>query len=400
MSHLHIRAAIRRAIIQCIEDPSFRPPAFPRVDIEDWDAILTNTSARGAMAVRGEEVLKFCLFLLLSDALESESSAFLIYTLRRRPTGWRRLSRHFWQRAGKDTAVIMEWLAKILGPLINAAKDACKKEPPTPTILKRPLVKSLPPSPLHPSKDSRIYHMDSDPLSQQIPVSFFPAHGRWRAESFTALMQLVDHIKADDRPIVTLQDPAYASRRDARAKVHQARLAEIASRPRLGEEEALDGNNIGSLLKRSCTTSCSPAGQGAGSTAARRASGARWSNDAVLGIQMALADLEKENAGGGSRPGLVCQVVGDGSFMCAAPSSALWVASKYKIPILTIVLNNGGWKAPRNSAQLVYPAGLAASATDEEINISFRPTSNYAALAEAAAGSEVGWADAGDNGEA
>ena len=54
---------------------------------------------------------------------------------------------------------------------------------------------------------------------------------------------------------------------------------------------------------------------------------------------MALADLEKE---GGQRPSLVCHVVGDGSFMCAAPSSALWVASKYEIPILTIVLNNGG----------------------------------------------------------
>lgn len=49
-----------------------------------------------------------------------------------------------------------------------------------------------------------------------------------------------------------------------------------------------------------------------------------------------------------------------------------------------------GWKAPRNSAQLVYPDGLAAGATDDEINISFCPTPNYAALAEAAAGSGAG----------
>lgn len=32
---------------------------------------------------------------------------------------------------------------------------------------------------------------------------------------------------------------------------------------------------------------------------------------------------------------------------------------------------------------------MATSASDEEINISFRPTPNYAALAEAAAGSSV-----------
>jgi len=36
----------------------------------------------------------------------------------------------------------------------------------------------------------------------------------------------------------------------------------------------------------------------------------------------------------------------------------------------------------------VYPDGLNQGATDEEMNISFRPSPNYAALAEAAAGSQ------------
>lgn len=56
-----------------------------------------------------------------------------------------------------------------------------------------------------------------------------------------------------------------------------------------------------------------------------------------------------------------------------------------------------GWKAPRNSTQLVYPQGLNTSASDDEINTSFRPTPNYAALAEAAAGSNVGWENTLDN---
>ena len=56
---------------------------------------------------------------------------------------------------------------------------------------------------------------------------------------------------------------------------------------------------------------------------------------------MAVDDLWNRNGQEGEIP-LLCQVVGDGSFMCAAPSSALWVGSKYRIPILTIVLNNGG----------------------------------------------------------
>jgi thiamine pyrophosphate-dependent acetolactate synthase large subunit-like protein len=50
--------------------------------------------------------------------------------------------------------------------------------------------------------------------------------------------------------------------------------------------------------------------------------GIGWSNGAALGVQMALAEaaLKTEDT---QAPTLVCQVVGDGSFMCAAPSSAL-----------------------------------------------------------------------------
>ena len=43
-----------------------------------------------------------------------------------------------------------------------------------------------------PPNCAKIYHVDCDPLNQQLPVSFFPAHGRWKAESFTALTQLVE----------------------------------------------------------------------------------------------------------------------------------------------------------------------------------------------------------------
>ncbi|KAI0850597.1 thiamine pyrophosphate enzyme [Daldinia vernicosa] len=260
-----------------------------------------------------------------------------------------------------------------------------------------------------PPKDAKIYHVDSDPLNQQIPVSFFPAHGRWKADSFTVLKQLVDHIKNDSSLTETLRDPKYAARGEARAEAHKARLASIASQPLLGDQETLNAHNIGSLLKSSLSDSTTyvveavTAGQllydqiqpsRPGSWINCGGTGIGWSNGAALGVKMALADLEKEGA---EKPSLVCQLVGDGSFMCAAPSTALWVGSKYKIPILTIVLNNGGWKAPRNSTELVYPNGLSTSATDEEVNVSFRPTPNYAALAEAAAGSEVGWDNAAEN---
>ncbi|KAI8627430.1 putative thiamine pyrophosphate enzyme [Xylariaceae sp. FL1651] len=263
-----------------------------------------------------------------------------------------------------------------------------------------------------PPKTAKIYHIDGDPLNQQIPVSFFPAHGRWKADSFTALTQLVSYIKDDSTLTRTLQDPKYTARRIARTQSHKTRLAIIASQPRLGNDEVLDAHNIGSLLKSSLpdsTTFVVEAVTAAqilfdqlqpsrpGSWINCGGTGIGWSNGAALGVKMALTDLEEK---GEHRASLVCQVVGDGSFMCAAPSSALWIASKYKIPILTVILNNGGWKAPRNSTELVYPDGLTTSASDDEINVSFRPTPNYAALAEAAAGSEVGWESTAEHGKA
>ena len=63
-----------------------------------------------------------------------------------------------------------------------------------------------------------------------------------------------------------------------------------------------------------------------------------WGRRADERAARAAAEIRKK----AEATGLICQIVGDGSFMCAAPSSAIWVASKYNIPILTIILNNGG----------------------------------------------------------
>ncbi|KAI0472533.1 thiamine pyrophosphate enzyme [Xylariaceae sp. FL0804] len=252
-----------------------------------------------------------------------------------------------------------------------------------------------------PPKSAKVYRVDLDPLLEHVPISFFPAHRSWRADSFTVLTQMVDYIKSDPVLSQSVLASKFDARREARASLHKARLADIAALPRVGNQETLDAHNIGSLMRTLLPASTTYVVEAVtasqilsdqiqpsrpGSWINCGATGIGWSNGAALGIKMALADLEREGKHG---PSLVCQIVGDGSFMCAAPSSALWAAGKYKIPILTVVLNNGGWKAPRNSTQLVYPDGLNKTATDDEINTSFRPTPNYAALAEAATGSEA-----------
>lgn len=128
---------------------------------------------------------------------------------------------------------------------------------------------------------------------------------------------------------------------------------------RLEDSEALSGHNVGSLLRselpdsttfvvEAVTNSQIMHDQLQPSQPGKRincgATGIGWSNGAALGVKMALQGQSQSEK---PTPEIVCQIIGDGSLMCVAPSSALWVASKYKIPILIVVLNNGGWKALR-----------------------------------------------------
>jgi thiamine pyrophosphate-dependent acetolactate synthase large subunit-like protein len=210
------------------------------------------------------------------------------------------------------------------------------------------------PSKNPPPKNAKIYHVDIDPLNEQLRVSFFPAHGRWRVDSFTALAQLVEHVENDKALAKTLQDPEYASRKERQTKAHEARLTAIKSHVCLNHTESLNGHNVGSLLRSELPDTTKfvveavtnsqimhdqlhPSQPGTWINCG--ATGIGWSNGAALGVKMVLQEMEKRE---NFEPIMVVQVVGDGSFMCAAPSSALWVASKHQIPILTVLLNNGG----------------------------------------------------------
>lgn len=59
-----------------------------------------------------------------------------------------------------------------------------------------------------------------------------------------------------------------------------------------------------------------------------------YSGGGALGIKMA---TEYE----GTKK-FVVQIVGDGTFLFSVPGSVYWISQRYKIPVLTIVLNNKG----------------------------------------------------------
>jgi acetolactate synthase-1/2/3 large subunit len=80
--------------------------------------------------------------------------------------------------------------------------------------------------------------------------------------------------------------------------------------------------------------------------------GLGFSGGMALGLKLARPDRR------------VVQVVGDGGFHFSSPDSVYAVAQQYQIPILTVVLDNGGWQAVKAAVQRVYPKGVAAETNE------------------------------------
>ncbi|KAL1957462.1 hypothetical protein VTO42DRAFT_6030 [Malbranchea cinnamomea] len=255
-----------------------------------------------------------------------------------------------------------------------------------------------------PSPSAKIYHIDSDPLKQQMPVFYIPSLGTYRADSAIALKQLTEYISGRQDFMQTIQTTEYASRRAALEAEHKQRLESIAKLAAAPSDPnaPLNPAYLISQVRRACpvdTIWCVEAvtlspivAENIQATIPNSfincgGGGLGWSGGAALGVKLATDDQH----GGRGKGKFVCQIVGDGTYLFSVPGSVYWIARRYNIPVLTIVLNNKGWNAPRRSLLLVHPDGRGSRATNEEINISFAPTPDYAGIAKAAAGGEL-WA--------
>lgn len=98
--------------------------------------------------------------------------------------------------------------------------------------------------------------------------------------------------------------------------------------------------------------------------------GLGWGLTAALGAQF------------GNRGKQVIATIGDGSYMFANPVACHQTAAALKLPLLTVVFNNGIWNAVRRSTLYMYPDGRAAAANVMPIT-ALDPTPDHAAIARA-----------------
>lgn len=203
-----------------------------------------------------------------------------------------------------------------------------------------------------PSPSAKLFHVDVDPLKQNLGFWHFPAPYRYQVESALMLEQWLSLAKKDGTPG---RDQRREWIADARRRVGLPPLepaqGDAIDLQRLCDEvrELINERTIVVLEAPTATERVLSTLRMSrpGSYFANGGTGLGWGINAAIGFRM--ADPKAE----------VITIVGDGSYLYGVPSSTYWVAQAYRVPQLTIVLNNGGWHAPKRSTLLVHPDGTA-----------------------------------------
>jgi len=233
-----------------------------------------------------------------------------------------------------------------------------------------------------PSPDAAIYVVDVDPLKYGMSLWHVPARRSAAANARVALEQITASVRNRD-----LDHDLIEARRAEVTAAHNAQRAawDALERPEDGVitpqyltacvRELLAGEDA--LILTEAVTNFqvvaehmrlnkpgSLIGSGGGSLG--------WSGGGAVGAKLASPERT------------VVSLVGDGTFLFSVPSSAHWVARRYGTPTLTVIYDNRGWRAPKQSTLGVHPTGAASAADD--FHVSFEPEADLPGVAAAAGG--------------
>ena len=195
-----------------------------------------------------------------------------------------------------------------------------------------------------PKESTRIFHLDSDPLKQQMPVFYFPVEARYKTDAYTAVKQLNEHISSNETLSKTLE--TYSDRWEKLKEMHSERLGSIQALAQPSDDgtynisyltaairKAVPEDTVFAIEAVTCTVFVADQIQARipGTWINCGGGGLGWSGGGALGIKLAVGEKR-----------FVCHIVGDGTFLFSVPGSVYWISQRYKLPVLTVVLNNRG----------------------------------------------------------
>jgi acetolactate synthase-1/2/3 large subunit len=234
-----------------------------------------------------------------------------------------------------------------------------------------------------PSDDAALYVIDNDPIKAGMSLWHVPARRSAAANSKVAVAQLAayarDHLDLDHeliearRAAVTAAHDAQQAAWEAQERPENGQITPAyltaCVRELLADEDAL-------ILTEAVTNFQTVAehlhvnkpgsylGSGGGSLG--------WHGGGLLGAKIASPERT------------VVALAGDGCYLFSVPSVVHWMARRYALPTLTVIYDNRGWRAPKQSTLGVHPAGAAFAADD--FGVSFEPEADLPGIAAAAGG--------------
>ena len=234
-----------------------------------------------------------------------------------------------------------------------------------------------------PNEAAIIFHIDVDPLKQQMPLWYIAAKRVFRADAATALRQLNAALDARAG-----NETARGKRAEHYASMHEERAKELEKRERSGGSDAFPSAEfVTACVREHIGDDAIVFNEGItnyhhifnhlrmsrpGSIFASGGGSLGWNGGAAIGAKLAAPDK------------LIVALTGDGSYMFSVPSTVHWMARRYATPFLQVVYNNRGWRAPKMSALAVHPDGFASRSND--IGVAFDPPPDYSGIAAAAGG--------------
>ena len=208
-------------------------------------------------------------------------------------------------------------------------------------------------------------HIDVDPLKQDWPMWGFATDFRMQADAASVLAQVAEIIRV--RADAAFRDRVLARREQLELAARERReaLARAAAQP--GTAGALSPAHVCATLASLLDPDDIVINE-----AIRNAPAVLQHTQRTRPLTLLGGAGGGLGFGGGMALGVklvrpkarVVHIVGDGSFHLGTPSSVYATSQRYGLPILTIVLDNGGWQAVKEAVLRVYPEGAAAASNE------------------------------------
>ena len=225
--------------------------------------------------------------------------------------------------------------------------------------------------------------LDIDAIKRDIPLWGFHLDVRVEGRGARLLQQLIDIIQSQATPDFHARAQARRQRLQDEHRQDRLRAAALARDP--GQLNALNPHHVCEVIGQHLDAHDVVLNEAIrntmavfeqiprtvpGSLVGLPGGGLGFSAGTALGMKLAQPQRR------------VVHVVGDGSFYFSNPSSVYAIAAQYQLPILTVVLDNGGWSAVKESTLRMYPQGHAKAA--QQFASSLGHGTDFAAIAEAA----------------